>query len=347
MDGAQSQRSEWLVIDTMTPETGLVFSGGRPRSGASLDRRDQYRSKSVTAALRAMVREVCQSRCGMSADLTPSVTAHAHPVVGPPTDPDVYAVALWMGPANTSPPRPRTIGTMVYEPGMRTMGHSVVTERDILDAEEIQTERIPHEVFSRFQRYPNEDKLGPWASHAMLGKYSAEHPDALFQDEIELEQQVSRELIRVHLSMRPVEVEGSWVIRGLIHDISDVRPPSGREGYDLRTARTVVDFLYSDFPWGIGRLDFATGVLTEWFKEPPGPLARWSRENAIWDPVDLNEVELLTAAMASGEREEVGFESRVRFPSEADDTWYPVRIVIRASTPGGAGNGLFRVVPLT
>ena len=199
---------------------------------------------------------------------------------------------------------------------------------------------MTHEVFSKFQEYPSQDTgdLGEWVGKIMDGTLAA--CEDTLHDIIDLERG-DGEMIRVHLTMRAVLAPGQpGLIRGLIHDISDLQPPAPAAAYDQRTARTIAE-MYDDSPWGLGHFVVPTRVVTEWYSAPPQPLDQWVTEPAEWDFSPTPDVDELLDAITRGVIEKAHFRANVRLASAND--WTPVDASVRSIAPGGGTNALLTV----
>lgn len=327
--------SGWVVVETMGADRTLVFDGYKPRPFAGVSRRKTGLS-SLTKPLNDLVTRIVDT-----ANDQPVAEEHsgaglvATPVLGPPHDPCVYAVSVWIGRATDADlsKGPRVIGTMLWDPETLLTYHSPITEVEILGNHPPVEERVSAEVFRHFQHYPKEHLLGPWVKEVMEGGV----PDNdTFADEIDLERS-DGELIRVYLTMRVVDYNGHHAIRGVIHDISDFNTPTGYRGLDRQTARTAMQIVAgANHEHGYAHVNFATGVILEWFVPAPPPLDVWERQNAQWDDekVFLGNLE---RAMAG---EQVDFPAVVRFD---DGVARPVCVTIFPAHSGEEGNGVMRV----
>lgn len=339
-----SNRDGWLLVDMMGDEPTVVFEDARTKSFARLDRRKQvHPASSITDQIRTVVDRYKSGVTREPITETWQVGSEqgvlaAYPVLGPPADPAVYGALVWVG--ECAPPMPlRTVGTMMWDPANQTTYHSHVTETEILRNPEIRYERTSPEVFRHFQDYPREHILGPWVQGVSDGDQTIADT---FDDEIELKR-TDGELIRIYLTMRGVELDDGRRIRGLIHDLSDLRPPTGEVGYSRRTARAVAQVLKRlHINCGVADINFATGIILEWLVPPPAPLDAWATENAVWDDMDALMAQIKKVADGSPE---VTFDAKVSFASQGD-TPIAVRVMLSPATAGIEGTGIIQVQPL-
>ena len=331
-------RSSWLVIEATSDEHTVIFDGTRPRPYASLARRKTGATLS-TVELNDLVGEIIDA--GDAAPVVRQlgdVGVVASPIMGPASDHAVYGVCLWIGDdASALPEQPRTIGTMLWDPETLETLHCPITDGVILGYDPPQERRVSTEVFKRFQHYPNEHLLGPWAAGIMEGTTPR---DDTFDDELDIIR-TDESLRHVYLTMRVVDVDGRNVIRGIIHDISDLYPPRGHRGFDRQTARASFKMVADvDGDHGYGHVNFATGIILEWFVAPPGPLAVWETQNVKWDNEDC----YLQYLQKAKDGEQVEFSTVVSF--DAGER-FPVRVTIHPSNSGEDGNGVIIVSPAT
>jgi hypothetical protein len=341
----KNAQSGWVVVEMMGDDRTIIFDGGRPRSFGLLNRLKTGgdRASSLATSLNSLALDM--KTTGV---VSPVVRVHdglrlvAEPVIGPRRDPGTYAVKVWIGPGETPlPSASRTIGTMLWDP--RDLGahqdpityHDPVTDGVILGYDPPAETRVSAQVFKHYQNYPNEHLLGPWVAGIMEGAV----PDhETFDDEIDIVR-TDGELLRIYLTMRAVKVDGSYAIRGIIHDISDHHEPTGWRGWDRQTARAAIRaFAGDDGTNGCGHVNFATGIVLEWYTTPPGPLEVWERQNARWDDEELYFMQLERAK--NGER--VTFSAVVRFDDGAP---HLISVTIVPADSSEPGNGLLIVTP--
>lgn len=326
--------SGWLVVEAMSDERTIVFEGSRARPYASLARR-KIGATLNTAALNDFVNEVVEAGSDVQqVRHFGDVAVVAVPVMGPASDYEVYGVCIWVGADSSAlPEQPRTVGTMLWDPETQGTLHSPIADGDILGYDPPVEHRVSTEVFKHYHHYPNEHLLGPWVRSVMEGHTPQ---NDTFDDELDIVR-TNDELRRVYLTMRAVEQDGRNIIRGLIHDISDVTPPSGWRGFDRQTARTSFKLVAGeDSDHGYGHVNFATGIILEWFITPPGPLSVWETQNVNW--TDENSyLKYLDKAMRGAE---VEFSTTVSF--DAGER-FPIRVKINPSNSGEDGNGVLIV----
>ena len=328
----------WILIECMgNAEPTLVFDRVRPRRYSSIRRRDNLRSSQVTAALFTMVGDVAGSRSKVrrviSADKNESLMMVAHPVEGPAGS--VYGVQVWVGLEHELPPPRRLVGAFLWDPATQLTHHGPTIETEILGIADPQTTRVSPEVFKYFEAFPREGELGTYVADIMSGSIT---DGEAFDSDITIRRD-DGDLAQVYMTMRAVKNrDDTWGLRGIVHDITDVREPSSAAAYNRRTARVVARLV--DGEWGIGHVDFATGIVTEWLTEPPAPLDRWATQNAEFHPDEVSTVMEAQIAVATERVPRAEYVVRVRF---SEGPWHGARITLTAATAGSNGHGLMRV----
>ena len=339
----------WVLIELMgNDEPSILFEGSRWKPFSRLDRRSRvHPSVSMTNQLRAIADRVRHSdhlQGGLIVEQWSSGATDergylvAEPIFGPPADPRLYAVLVWIG-SGAPPECARTVGTMMWDPRNILTYHSEVTETRILGNDPPVYERTSPEVFKHFRDYPKEHALGPWVASVQDGSVSEEET---FHDTIEIER-TDGELLNVHLAMKAVETPQGWLIRGVVHDISDMEAPTGQQGYSRRTARAFASVL-DDAAVEIGALatvNFATGIILEWLTPPPPPIDEWRNTNGTWG--DFERVSSHIKLVADGGASVSKFSNTVTFPDSPRPI--PIAVTVYPATQGQglAGAGIMRI----
>ena len=334
--------SGWVVVEMMGDYRTLIFDGHEPKGFTGINRPNtggRSRRSKVGTALNNLALDIEAGETRPEADCD-GMRLTALPVMGPAQNPEPYAAQVWVTPADDPVAlHPRTIGTMLWDPRNNGRGadpvtyHHPITDGTILGYDPPQESRVSSQVFRHYQKYPQEHILGPWVRGIMDGQAPTRET---FNDVIDINR-VNGELLRVSVSMRAVKLDETYVIRGVIHDISDFQSPAPWSGFDKQTARAAIRaFAGEDSNKGCGHVNFATGIVLEWTMKPPGALGVWEQENARWNDEELYFSNLERAQ--NGER--VSFTAIVRF---SDGSPHLISATIDPANPGESGNGLFIV----
>lgn len=333
----------WLLIEAMgNDDRSLLFEGARWKPFSLVHRRSRvHPSPRVTEQLNTIIQQLAHGTRADAVVIEPWQAAGtsglivAEPIFGPPADPDLYAVLVWIG-TGAPPADSRVVGTMMWNPDNLCTYHSQTTEHHILANSPIRYERTSPEVFKHFRDYPREHALGPWVQSVREGVVGE---GETFQDTIEIERS-DGVVLNVHLAMRAVLTSEGWRIRGVIHDLSDIEKPTGEQGYSRRTARAFADVL-SDANvnvGGLGTVNFATGIILEWIIPPAPPLDSWRDTNATWTDPDLlleHVQHVADGAPVSKLNTSVSFHNT--------DRQYPITVTIYPAAQGPTGTGILRI----
>ncbi|MGJ0121106.1 GAF domain-containing protein [Williamsia sp. MIQD14] len=341
-------RSSWIVVETMGSRTPtLVFDTDRTKNFGSINRRRHHQGDVVGAALRELVEEVRIGRQpGMRAvhpKSAPRTYLFGLPVFGP--DDRVFAVQVLVSPDDDVEQvvlGKRAVGAFEWDPINQITYHGPTIETEILGViDDPQVERVSPEIFKHFDEFPKMAELGAFI--AEMGSRAVTDDDTFDSDL--LMTGVDGRQRSAYMTFRAVS-RGSdpWLMRGVVHDISDVRPPSASAGFNAALVRTA--FTVADPPEnsGIGHLNFPAKVITEWFHEPPAPLDRWASENAVFHDADQGLFDEQLEIVATGVAPDATFDVRVRF---ADTDWMTTTVHVRAALPGDLAQGLIRVTPVS
>lgn len=327
----------WLVIEALS-ECGpsLVFDSQRTKEFAALGRRRRNTQPAVTAALGEVVQSLRDGApvAGKKVMLPQgcSVNVIGTPILGPARV--VYGAQVWIGNDETTAPPRRNVEAFSFDPASGITFHGPGVDRNILGITEAQPEaKVSPQIFKYYRQFPRQAELGIYVKSVDAGQVEEGHS---FDPEIQLvgEDQVSR---RVHVTMRATDVDtDSPMIRGLIHEISDISPPDV-SAYERDLARNIAQMVAEQ---GIGQLDLATNLVTEWLASPPPPLDLWLQEIPEYHPEDFQRMVADQHTVVSGTSSYVESRVRVRFSSTE---WIPCVLGLRASLTGEAGQGLVTV----
>lgn len=337
-----SPTSGWAVVEMMGDDRTLIFDEHEPKGFTGINRPNiggRSRRNSIGKALNTLALDIKAGEDQPQLDRD-GVRLTALPVMGPVRDCEPYAAQVWVTPTDDPTPlHPRTIGTMLWDPRNNGSGadpityHHPITDGTILGYDPPQEERVSSQIFRHYQKYPQEHVLGPWVRGIMSGHIPTRET---FNDVLDITR-VNGDLLRVHVAMRAVKLDGTYVIRGVIHDISDFQSPVAWSGFDKQTARAAIRaFAGEDGDKGCGHVNFATGIVLEWIIKPPGALGVWEKQNAQWDDEELYFSNLERAK--NGER--ISFTANIRF---SDGSPHLISATIVPANPGDSGNGLLIV----
>lgn len=333
----------WLLIETMgNDDPSLLFEGARWKPFSLLHRRSRvHPSPRITDQLQGVLQRLATAAPGDAIHVETWEAAGtsglllAEPIFGPPIDPSLYGVLVWIG-QGAPPEHSRVVGTMMWNPDNLSTYHSHTTETRILANQPVRYERTSPEVFVHFRDYPQEHALGPWVQSIREGVVGE---GETFHDTIEIERS-DGEVLNVHLAMRAVLTDDGWRIKGVIHDLSDIDKPTGEQGYSRRTARAFADVL-ADANVNVGALgtvNFATAIILEWIIPPPPPLDVWRNTNATWSDPDLLREHIQQVADGAPVSK---LSTSVSFPGSPRK--HDVTVTIYPAAQGPTGTGILRI----
>ncbi|MDF3285046.1 GAF domain-containing protein [Gordonia sp. N1V] len=331
-------QATWLLVEAMGDRCTVIYEYDSPRAFQTLERaRIVHARRGLADSIKELVLKMKSGDPSPKLDIYGDLRLAAEPVMGPERDPHLYAVKVWIGPIDAQvPTESRIVGTMMWDPtdkGDPITYHDPVTDGVILGYDPPATQRISAQVFRHYQYYPKEHLLGPWVEAIKDGRKPAADT---FDAKIDLTR-TDNQLLRVFIAMRAVKAGTSHAIRGVIHDISDVDPPTEWSGFDKQTARSAISATVGDDrTTGWGHVNFATGIVLEWYTTPPGDLRVWEFQNARW--ADEREYFSYLERAKNGER--VSFSTVVRFNDEIPRS---VKVAISPANPGDVGNGFLIV----
>ncbi len=331
----------WLVVETLADqEMSLVFSDGRTKEFSALRRRKTFLRQAVTDAIEASVTELRNGAENTDHTVrvdTRTVRVLGVPVLGPTCDKydgRVYGAQIWVGSIDATPPPPRTVVGWSFDPVAGTTFHGPGVDEKILGIPECHGPRTSPEIFQFYDEFPRRVELGPFV--ASVGACEAPEDD-YFDGYIELTN-ARKESKVVHVSMRGVGIEAKRpLVRGLINEITDVQPHSGGT-YERQMARDLARMMATTH--GVGQLDFATNIVTEWLTKPLHPLTSWVTEIPTFHPEDCPRVTESRQRIVDGTSEYVETTARVRF---LDGQWIETVIGLRAAVVGASGQGLITI----
>lgn len=348
--------TDWIVVETMgNSDPDLVFKSGQACSFASIGavQREYLRgSRKVQKCVLELIRRVAASREPFTATEIASdnkagrkeYSLAALPVFGPRNE--VFAIQLWIGPPGESPPAPRLVGAFEWNPNDRVTYHGPNIEQDILGIDNPQPERVTAEIFKHFLAFEEEPRLRSFAQGIAEGILSDGEP---FAAEIIVghERDPDNQLrYRCYMALRAVHRRDTnqWVMRGVVHDINDTKPAQPTD-LDRHTARLLAALASEGGEKGIGRLDFATGIIAEWLAPPPYPLDAWLTRNETYHPDDLATVTEIRHQLIEGRVERVSYQAKLTFDKDGrrPPLWHSARVTIVADTLSSQGQGMITV----
>lgn len=333
--------STWNIVEWMADgEPTLIFDGKKPRQYVSIRRREHYRQLDIDAAILDAVKAAVTSFERVEQSVTvkegyPPLQLIADPILGPLGV--SYGAQVWIGPTNQPVPPVRAIGAFEWDPATEITYHGRTIETEILGHTEPKEQRVSPEIFRHFEAFPREGELGRFI--AEMNANLVEH-GAVFDSRLTLKR-MDGVVRQAYMTMRAIRKDkGAWMLRGLVHDISDVEKPQLTDTYDRRTARTTAALIAGDDPVGIGHIDFATGIVADWLTPPPAPLDGWLVHNPEFHVDNIAEMNAAQLRLAKAETTKEEYRAWVRFP---DTDWIEAKFLLAAATPGVFGHGLIRV----
>ncbi|GAC69236.1 GAF domain-containing protein [Gordonia soli] len=338
----------WMLVETTgNGEPVITFRKGRPASFASLNscRREYFRGNGAAIGVLRSVIDAARSsgepttdRVTIDRESAPT-TITGIPVVGPFGV--VHAVQVWIAPEGVQPPAPRRVGAFEWHADTRLTHHGPTIEREILGIADAQDVRVSHEVFQYFTDFEREGDLGQFIIE--ISTEGAQDGDTFSSYLVVKRDDDPDARNRCFMTIRAVRdtVSGKLVARGVVHDVSDVQPGQQAGGFDRQTARLVANL--DDREMGIGRIDFATGIITEWLRHPPGPLDLWLTHNEEFHSDDTPRIIEAQQALLLKGLDRVRYRARVRF---GESPWIWAEFVLTPDMPGASGGGMITARPL-
>lgn len=336
----------WLLIETPTDDlASVVFESGKVKQFTSVSRRQCFKQPGVTAAITAITDQVRAHGEPQHTVVSSSVTSETHlraaPVLGPSRE--VFAVQVMIS-GTDHPDRfvagRRRCGAFTWDPSGQVFHLGPTTATDLVGAstDSLATRRVSHEVFSLVDEFPGMAALGDWVAGVKSGRLDI---NATFCSDILLKG-IDRQTRSAFVSLRAVEtrLRNHPVVRGLVHDISDIRAAEPTCGHNAALLRSAIGIVPASINLGIGHINFATGVILEWYRIPPAPLDRWCRQNAEFRPSDMQALNVALGELKAGVIDHATLQVRLRFD---DTTWIPVQMEVHTAQAGPFGQGLLTV----
>lgn len=302
----------WLVAEIVSGNTmGIVYEVGSSRELISIVRRSHWRSDSVTGKILKLVREIRDSQVpvkGQSA-LPDGTVVHicVVPVLGP--EREVYGVQVWLGDDLTKGSFPRTVEAFSFDVNTQLTHHGPGVDPNILSIEPLAAKRPSQDnIWTFYDTFAKQNDLGKFIRTIQEG---LAEPGDHFQADISLTDGlgVGR---NIEVSMRyVVTAGGEHQVRGLLHDVTDLRPHI--ENYARSMARRIA--VDGDPSVGRGEIALTSGTLTEWLRPPTGVLERWNHENPIMSDRDLETAQNLRQRILSRQSKYLEFRAMLSFPA--------------------------------
>lgn len=337
-----------LLIETMRPDDPtLVFDTDRTREFSAAGRLQHHRDPDLTRALRELVADVVRTR---ESDVRPIklhsgryLAAAATPKFGP--DPEVvFAVQVVLADPDTMPiERPvRTVGTLEWSSKTNLYHHDPIIETEIMGVDDPKATRSTQEVYKLFETMPKFLELGKWASDFMADPEGMDGDT--FTADLRMKQVDGKTYLDTFMTFRALaQVKGVPVIRGLVHNISDLKQPTPEMTFNHNLMRNAFNAMDLDSNSGYGTVNFPTNFLVEWYQDPPEPLSRWATEDAVFDEHNRRIFEEQVAEVAEG----VSKSSTRRLAVSFEGTGpMLLSVTVTEGTPGKLGQGFLQVTPI-
>lgn len=342
-DSAKDTR-DWIVAETLAgnPDAAtLVFEGGKRRGFTKLARRSYANHPTVTEKIHEVIREVTQD-CAPRSRTARLPSGDEFAVQGVPIQSgsgEVFGVQLWVGrPDEAIPPR-RTVGTFCWNARTDTTIHGSRIEEDILGMKNppASQERVIPQIFSLFEAFDKQPQYLEFVADLLEERLE---DASRFGGEIDL-RGADHKLRRVFMTVRNASEAGGPVIRGLVHDISDIDAPQPTS--DRQVVRETAA-LMSNSDRGVGLVDLRSGIITEWLVPPGEDLEAWTTEVPQIHPGDQRKYEETRLSFRSNGVRVAELILHVRF---AHTGWIPVDVTITAVGRDGVSQGLIQVSKAT
>ena len=329
-------------------EPSVVFKEGKRSRYSSVDRLRQLVQGDYAAYTRVLeVLNAAVATGRPQAAVDSQAAFIAEPVLGPNNV--VFAVQLWIGDPDSAPPARRLVGgfEFVYDEGrdVAQIHEGPNIERDILGIDDAPGEiiRVAPEVFQYFYDFPRESEIGPFVRDMKAGRLEN---GATFDSTLTVRHAQDRDdqlRYRCYMTMRAVRLPSRWALRGVVHDINDVEPAEYL-AFNRHTARLIANL--GDDQTGLGRIDFSTGLVTDWLRTPPAPLDAWLTDNPIYHDDNQAEIAAAQLALLTRQQERVTYRDRVRFAGDPPNLWHTAQFTITPDKQGEDGLGFLTVEPL-
>ena len=329
----------WIVIDTSyAAEPSVVFDRDRVKEFAPIHRRKTLTHPSINSAVTIAAHAVRLSDEPHEQIVygpAQSIRLWALPIHGVDA---VHGVQVWLGFTDEEPTTPRTVEGWSYDPNEKMTYHGPGVDKNVLGIDEPRPAAVAvPQYFHQFDRFERELEAGQFVSAVGEGAVPEGHS---FDGDVELTDGhgVQR---TIHVTARGVGIGTEHpMVRGLLHDISDIQPPSGY--FERRLARDMAMVMGTTH--GVGQYDFTTQMVTEWLADPPAPLHRWKTAPPQYHPDECPRICDALQPLKDGRSEYVEMTVRLRF---SDTDWIPATLGLRAAHAGSRGRGLLTVRPAT
>lgn len=331
---------DWIVAETLTGDhaaPSLVFEGGKRRDFTKLSRRSYANHPTVTEKVVEIISEVAQGGTPRSTKARlPSGDEFA--VQGVPIhggDGEVYGVQVWVGRPDESIPPRRTVGTFSWNADTDITVHGAGIEENILGMQkpEAPEDRTIQQIFQFFEAFDKQDLYLEYVGDVKERRLEdASH----FGGQIDL-RGADNKPRRVYMTVRSLSTESGPMIRGLVHDISDIDPP--RPTSDRHLVRETAALMAGENR-GIGQLDLRSGIITEWLVPPGDDLEAWATEVPQIHPNDQKQYQAKRLSLSNNSARVSDLILYVRF---AHTDWIPVDVTITAVGRDGVSQGLIQV----
>ncbi|WP_128645607.1 GAF domain-containing protein [Rhodococcus sp. BS-15] len=330
---------DWMVAEILTGDPAaatLVYEGAKRRDFTKLSRRSFANHPTVLEKILEVISEVAQDRTPRSKQARlPSGDEFA--VQGVPIHGgtgEVFGVQLWVGRPDESIPPRRTVGTFCWNARTDTTVHGNRIEEEILGmTPAAPEERVIPQIFRFFEAFDKQPQYLEFVGDLLEERLEEA---SQFGGQIDLRGE-DHKLRRVYMTVRSSYESNGPVIRGLVHDISDVEPPQPTS--DRQVVRETAA-LMSSTDRGIGLVDLRSGIITEWLAHPREDLDAWASEVPQIHPGDQPKYETIRQSLSANDVRVAELILHVRF---AHSDWIPVDVTITAVGREGPSQGLIQV----
>lgn len=324
----------WIVVETLGPEgpRTVVVDGDKPRNWSSLNRARSGRGADVSGRMADVVETCVETKADQVSNIPARSGRAALQVRGVPifgASGRVHGVHVWVGRLDEDPPERRGVwgwdwdadAELAYQgPGLETAIHGLPSDQQ-------KVVRTPSENFQSVVRF--DDRLG------YLGLCENVHGGGKWQGEITFNGIVNG-LHQLQMIARATTPGHPKIVRGLFHEISDIRAPEPMvESSVLRAvARASGD--------GVALIATNLAVAYDWLSTPAPPLDPWIAQHPETHPedADLLEQECLKLTEVG---QSARFTMRVRFTGLE---WIATDVSLVLVSNEGSPHGLMTVKPI-
>lgn len=346
--------SKWFVIETLSPtpvyEPRLVFEDGATREFKAIHRRRTLPTSAVTKKIKQVVETVRASgreNAGHTLlDSGQKLHFFAAPSLGPGNV--VFAVQLLITSRDNADiflDGRRKVGCFVYDPQSKNTFHGPTMETEIMGLPQTSSgaTRASAEIFSLFEKFQKLDELSVFTNR--IGNGTSPEGDN-FSSLMEMKGVDGRRR-STFMSFRPHAEADGLIMRGLVHDITDVQKPENAEAdfSSLALARTAFAMASPPASYGFGQLDLRNCVVLQWLQDPPPPLDLWTTSVPQYKGLDADTFEEQAHRILTRAASETTFTIHVRFRDA--DTWTPTEVHMRPVGTGESSQAIVRVTALT